>query len=246
MTRAASLAQQPRYQLIKKDILSRIHSGELKPGDRLESENEIGSSYGVSRLTAQRALRELVSEGLVRRVQGSGSFVAPVSSAFSLIEVRDLVEEIRARGGVPRSDVLIQRRCIPPPKVLELLEFADGQEVFQAQIVQLMDDIPVALEERFVHPEVFTDFLEQDFTAASVFRYLSTRSVLGEIENVVSAVLPDRRTGQLLEIAAGEPCILLQRRNWWRGRPITLTRITYAGQRQALASRYKPFGAQRP
>ena len=244
MTAAATFADPPRYRVIKRDILARIHSGELRPGDRLESENEIGNSYGVSRLTAQRALRELVSEGLVRRVQGSGTFVASPSPAFSLIEVRDLVEEIRARGGEPYSDVLIQRRCVPPPEILELLEFADGQDVFHAQIVQTMDGVPVALEERFLHPDVFTDFLAQDFRLTSVFRYLTTRSVLGEIENVVHAVLPDRHTAQQLEIAPGEPCILLQRRNWWRGRPITLTRITFAGQRQALASRYKPFGDQ--
>lgn len=238
---APALAEPPRYRVIKDGILARIRSGELKPGDKLESENEIGNRYGVSRLTAQRALRELVSEGLVRRVQGSGTFIAPPSPAFSLIEVRDLVEEIRARGGDPRSEVLIQRRCVPAPEVLQLIEMEAGQDVFQTQIVQSMDGVPVALEERFARPDVYPDFLEQDFVGTTVFRYFASRSALGDIENVVHAILPDRRTSHLLDIAAGEPCLHLQRRNWWHGRVVTLTRITYAGQRQALASRYKPF-----
>ena len=231
----------PLHVRIKRSVLAQIRSGEYKPGDRIASENELGARFGASRPTVQRALRDLVSEGLLRRVQGSGTFVTPASLSFSLLEVHDLGEQIRAHGGAARSEVLIQRRRVADPEVTELLELEPGTEVFHAVILQVADEIPVAHEERFARVDIFTDFLEQDFSVISVFAYFASRSVLEEIENVVRAISPDRRLAQLLEINSGEPCLHLQRRNWWQGRAVTLTRITYAGIRQALASRYKPL-----
>jgi GntR family transcriptional regulator, histidine utilization repressor len=232
----------PRHRQIRDSILAQVRSGALRPGDRIRSENELASEFHVSRLTVQRAVRDLVAEGLLRRVQGSGTFLNAPGGGFPLVEVRDLVEEIRARGGEPHSDVLIQRRIAADNDLRPLLELAEGAEVFQAAIVQYMDDVPVAYEERFAVPEVYADFLEQDFSRISVFQYFASRSVLEDIENVVRAVMPDKRVAQLLEIAADDPCIHLQRRNWWQGKAVTLTRITYAGSRQALSSRYRPIG----
>lgn len=232
----------PAYKRIKNDLVSRIEGGSLKPEDRTPSEHELARHYRVSRLTVQRAMRELVSEGVLRRIQGSGTFVTTMPHRFALVEVRDVVEEIRALGGAPRSEVLMQRRCTVPNEIRELLELAQDEEVFNVAIVQSLDDEPVAYEERWAVREVFPDFLEQDFIRTTVFTYFASRSALEEVDTVVSAVRPTPRTAQLLAIEADEPCIRVQRRNHYRGRWITLTRITYAGSRQVLASRYKPAG----
>ena len=232
---------QPRYLQIKNAILEKIQSGTLQPDDKISSEHKLAKQYSVSRLTVQRAIRELVSEGLLRRVQGSGTFVNAFTHRFSLIEVRDVVDEISRLGGKPSSEVLLQRRVVPPPEIDELLELDEGQEVFHVAVLQSMDGVPVAHEERFAVVDVYSDFLEQDFTKRSVFDYLAARSVLEDIENIVAAVHVDRRLANLLEIDVGEPCIRVQRRNWYGGQCVTLTRITYAGSRQVLASRYRPY-----
>jgi GntR family histidine utilization transcriptional repressor len=67
----------PRHTEIKTYLLDRMRSGALKPDDKTESENELARRFSVSRLTVQRAIRELVAEGRLTRVQGSGTFVAP-------------------------------------------------------------------------------------------------------------------------------------------------------------------------
>lgn len=231
----------PQYKLIRNNLVARIRSGELRPGDRVESENALGARYGVSRLTVQRAIRELVSEGILRRVQGSGTFVSSGAPGFPLVEVRDLVEEIRARGSQPATEVLVQRRYLPDETDRALMELEPGASLFHALLLVSSDGVPVALEDRQALPEVYPDFLEQDFARTSIFAYFASRSVLEDIENVVTAILPDRRVAQLLEIETTEPCLHVQRRNWYRGRCVTLTRVTYAGRRQALRSRYRPF-----
>ena len=232
---------QPRYLQIKNDILHQIQTGDLQPEDRIPSEHQLCKQFHVSRLTVQRAIRELVSEGLLRRAQGSGTFVTNFTHRFSLIEVRDVVEEIRRLGGKATTEVLLHRRVAPHEDVQKLLEIEPGAEVFHVALVQSMDDEPVAYEERFVVLDVYADFLDQDFSKRSVFNYLANRSVLEDVENIVSAVLADKRMVVVLEIDAAEPCIRVQRRNWYKGQCVTLTRITYAGSRQVLASRYRPY-----
>jgi GntR family histidine utilization transcriptional repressor len=231
---------EPRYLQIKNDLLEEIQSGALLPDDRIPSEHKLAKKYAVSRLTVQRAIRELVSEGLLRRAQGSGTFVNKFTHRFSLVEVRDVGEEIARLGGNASSEVLLQRRYTPPPEIDELLELDPGQEVFHVAVLQSMDGVPVAHEERFAVVDVYPDLLDQDFSKRSVFDYLAARSILEDIENIVSAVHVDKRLANLLEINIDEPCVRLQRRNWYKGQCVTLTRITYAGTRQVLGSRYKP------
>lgn len=232
---------QPRYLQIKEDILDKIQTGVLQPDDRIPSEHTLAKEFGVSRLTVQRAIRELVSVGLLRRAQGSGTFVTNFTHRFSLVEVRDVVDEIARLGGSPSTEVLLHRRLSPKPEIDELLEQQPGTEVFHVALLQSMDGEPVAHEERFAIVDVYPDFLDQDFSKRSVFDYLAARSALGEIENIVSAVHVDKRLASLLEIDQNEPCIRVQRRNWYRGQCVTLTRITYAGTRQVLGSRYTPY-----
>ena len=64
--------EKPRYQQLKEMIIGRIMSGELQPRDRVPSENELVDAMKVSRMTANRALRELTDEGYVDRVAGRG------------------------------------------------------------------------------------------------------------------------------------------------------------------------------
>lgn len=232
---------QPRYLKIKNEILERIQSGRLQADDRIPSEHELAKKYSVSRLTVQRAIRELVSEGLLRRKQGSGTFVTDQTHRFSLIEVRDVVDEIRQLGGTPGTEILLQRKFVPHSDVADLLEIEEGQEVFHIALLQSMDGEPVAHEERFAIIDVYPDFLEQNFMKRSVFEYLAARSSLQEIENRVAAVHVDKRLAGLLEIEQTEPCLRIRRRNWYQGQCVTLTRITYAGTRQVLGSKYKPF-----
>src|SRR5580658_3552762 len=67
----------PKYQRILIELRRSISAGQVKPGDRLPSENELGGRFSVSRLTVQRALKELQIEGLVDRRAGSGTYVLP-------------------------------------------------------------------------------------------------------------------------------------------------------------------------
>ena len=88
----------PLYARVKDHILGNIRSGAWAPGQRVPSENELVESFGISRMTANRALRELMAEGFLSRVPGVGTFVREAPALSSLVELRNIAEEIAQRG----------------------------------------------------------------------------------------------------------------------------------------------------
>src|ERR1700753_1469231 len=96
----------PAYQGIKDFILARIHAGEWSEGDQVPSENELAREFNVARMTVNRALRELTSEQVLTRVQGSGTFVARPKYESTLVAIRSLFDGIVARGHRYHAKVL--------------------------------------------------------------------------------------------------------------------------------------------
>ena len=239
VTEATMEAKLPRYMVIKNHILDQIRSGELSPKDKTESENALAGRFRVSRLTAQRAVRELVAEGRLSRVQGSGTFVTPKPKGFSLFEVQDLAEEVRLQGGDPQTDVLIQRQLVPEENVRKLMELEEGEAAFEAILLRRNGETPVEIEDRYAHRDVFPDFLEHDFSKESIYDYLASATTLGTLETSLSAITPYPLTCQRLELNSGDPCLHLERRNRVDGKVVTLSRFTFAGSRFNLSSIYK-------
>ncbi len=71
-------AREPKYQTVIDWITKEIADGRLKPGDRLMSEEKMGREFGLCRQTIRRATQELVRQGIVTRVQGSGTYVGGI------------------------------------------------------------------------------------------------------------------------------------------------------------------------
>ena len=233
--------QEPIYQIIQSYLVKQITSGALLPGQKMPSENELASTFNVSRLTVQRAVRELVSRGLVTRQRGSGTYVSLQPWHFSLLEVRDMAAQIRARGGTPVRRVLCQEARPASRDIAERLQVPIEEEVYHASILASDKATPIAIVDRWSVTDLFPDFLVQDFTKTTVFSYWASKTSLDEVELSVAAILPDSSQMELLDIGASEPCVQLHRSNRVAGRVITYTRITYAGSRMDLTSRYRPM-----
>lgn len=85
--------KEPKYQNIKRFIMDGIRDGLYKPGDKLPSESELIDRFETSHITVRRAMTDLVSEGIVYRIQGKGSFVMPLAEDESEIVVSHLLFE---------------------------------------------------------------------------------------------------------------------------------------------------------
>ena len=231
-------APEPLYAQVKQWILAYIDDGSWRAGHKIPSENQLVRRLGVSRMTVHRALRELTQEGRLQRVHGVGSFVAEPPHHASLIEIRNIADEIRQDGGQHRAVVCRQRRIAADDAVAERLEIAIGTEVFHVILVHHRNELPIQLEERYVAADLVPDFLDIDFSVLTPSEHLLAAIRPDEMEHVVQAIQPDAETCARLAIVAGEPCLRLARRTWHGDRIVTWARLTYPSSRYDLGARY--------
>lgn len=230
---------QPLYAQVKDHILGHIRSGEWAPGQRVPSENELVGSFGISRMTANRALRELSADGYLARVPGVGTFVRPMPARSSLVELRNIADEIQLRGHVHSARLDSSREVMAGPVMTEQFELDAPAQLFHIRLVHSENGQPVQLEDRYVNPLMAPEFLAQDFTATTPTSYLIRTVPVDELEHTVEAVMPDPHQRRLLEIEASEPCLSLHRRSWSKGQVVTVALLLYPASRHALHSRYR-------
>ena len=231
-------APEPIYQQIKKTIQQRIASGEWPPGQKLPSENELVGALEVSRMTINRALRELTQEGLIKRVHGIGSFVAETPRHASLIELQDIALEIARDGKQHRSWILHQGTIVTDVQIAAQLELPAGSAAFHLSAVHYQDELPIQLESRYVNPATMPHFMEQDFNQITATAYLLEQFKPDEMEHRVSAMMPDIQVCELLAMHSGQPCLQLTRRTWHQQQVVTYVTLTYPGDRYELGARY--------
>nr|WP_225168405.1 histidine utilization repressor [Ensifer sp. IC4062] len=229
-----ALGPVPRYEAVKQFIRSRIESGEWPANHRIPSENDIVADLGVSRMTANRALRELASEGAITRVQGVGSFVAAHKGSTALLEVRNIADEIRERGHRHTSRLTLLEVGPASPEIGDALGLPTGARVFHSIMVHCEEEVPIQIEDRFVNPTVCPNYMAQDFSAMTPNAYLTLVAPITRTEQIVEAVLPKPWECKLLAIGRNEPCLMIRRRTWWETATVTTARLLYPGTRYRL------------
>ena len=230
------------YEQVKQHITRKIQDGSWPAGHRLPSENELVAQFGISRMTVNRALRELVEQGRIVRVAGVGSFVAEDKPQSTLLQIANIASEIQARGHDYSFQLLAVERIAASTDVAAWLDVRAGESVFHTVCLHLEDGVPVQLEDRYVNPRVVPDFMDQDLAATPPSEYLVRHVPFDQIEHLVDAVLPTVEQALRLAMPAAEPCLLLTRRTWTRTVPVTLVRCLHPASRYRLGSRFRADG----
>lgn len=229
----------PLYRAIKKYVVDNIESGEWVPGCRIPSESEIVKIVGASRMTVNRALRELSSEGRLTRVQGVGTFVAHPPAQVTLLSIRSIDDEIAERGGVHSCRIVTKEQRQAPVAVARALEISTYAPVFHVVLLHSCDGQPVQIEDRFVNPITAPDLLDQDFTTTTPSKYLLGLLPVTEVEHNIEARLADESECQLLDISLAAPVLEFRRRTWSGSRVVTSVALVSAGSETYLGGRFK-------
>ncbi len=228
----------PLYKKVKNHIMAQIESGDLKPHEKISSENQLVKMFGISRMTVNRAVRELTDDGYLVRLAGIGTFVAEPKAQSHLLEVHDIADEIRARGHHYSREIMIHDYTAVKTDILSRMSLPTAASVFHCQILHFEQYMPIQLENRYVNPNVFPDFGSVDLTIVSPYEYLMAEAPMQRAEHVVSAITPKNTVREALTLKESEPCLLLERRTWVKEQVATYVQLYHPGSRYSLKDQF--------
>lgn len=152
---------QPKYEVIKQDIIRKINTGEFEPGKKIYSEGELKKIYSVSSTTVVRALQDLVLEGYLIRRQGEGTYVRRnlrhkrvyFDELGPLIEKKSkaIVKEV-----TERTTTKIHHNIVHA-EVAKKLNLKKDTKLVQIVQLGMLDDLIWKIQIRYVAEEMLTD-----------------------------------------------------------------------------------------
>jgi len=209
----------PRYLSLADDLRSQINRGELAPGDRLPSEAELANQYGFSRGTVVKAIELLVSEGVVNRQQGSGSFVSKRSLHRRAGRLLSFAETAHQDGhrteqkllSIEKAEPSVAREFGAPPQSMDMkrLRTIDGTACTIHHSI-----IPHSVYRRFFESKDEREalFEDPDFSLYALFEEIGFP--VHEARERVTARLGDEREIELLGMEKGAPVIVVFRMSY--------------------------------
>jgi len=225
-----------KFTIIKEHICKKIESGQWLQNSKVPSENVLAEQFSVSRMTARRALQDLTEQGLLVRSQGAGTFVATFKSQSSLLEIRNIADEIQDRGHEYRAEQLILRASSVNEELSILLGVKENDIVFYSEVLHFENNEPIQLEQRYVNSKLVPNYLAQNFAKITPHEYLSTEAPLTEATHEIEAVLAKKEICLLLTIEAKTPCLQVKRRTWSSQGVVSLAVLTAPGNKYRLGS----------
>ena len=229
----------PAYEQVKAFVRQRIASGEWRSGDRVPSEAALMRQFGISRMTANRAICELAVEGMVDRVQGSGTRVAELHRILSRLAIRDIREEVVERGHVLGTEVVLLVEEEASTGVARSLGLSLREHVYHSVLVHSENGVPIQYEDRYVNPVAAPGYLQADLTLTSPTAYLLRHAPLTEASYEIEACLPTAAEARRLGITRASPCLAMMRRTISGANVASVARLLYPGARYSFAGRFQ-------
>lgn len=218
----------PKHAQLR-DILRRMAEQELPPGSPIPSERDLAQRYGVSRITVRAAVGQLVTEGLLTRAKGRGTFTARRRMDVQLY-LESFTDDMRRRGLTPATEVLARTEQVPPPEAAAALGLPPGEPACRLVRLRLADGVPLAVERGWYNPRVVPGLDRHDLDTSLYTLIADTYGVqLDHARQTVWAEGADPATAKLLGIRPGGSVLVFRRVSSSRGRPVEDMTSWYRG-----------------
>lgn len=228
------------HRRILEDVEGKILSGEWPPGHRIPFEHELTEQYQCSRMTVNKAIMELVKRGLIERRRKSGSYVTHPHAQSAVLEIHDIRLEVESLGLPYRYErrMRTDRAARAPDR--RLMELPESARLAEISALHFAGPQPFCLEDRLINLAAVPEAAGESFDDIAPGAWLISRVPWSAAEHRIRAVGADARAAELLAIAPGTPCLVVERRTWSGGIYITHVRLTYPGDKHELVAEFAP------
>ncbi len=217
----------PLYQQLQRALREAIETRLIGPDDALPPERDIAEDFHISRITVRKAIDGLVSEGLLVRRQGAGTFVcARVEKNFS--KLTSFSEDMQARGRTPRSVWVRKAEGSVTPEEALTLRSSPGTPVYRFHRIRYADDAPMCIEYATVLASCLPSLDAVESSLYEALERAGNRPV--RALQRLRAVLFSAEQAKLLQIHERDAGLLVERVGFLKdGRAVEFTQSYFRG-----------------
>lgn len=201
----------PLYRQIANQMKEEITKETWLKGEAIPTEAKLSKTYGVSRVTIRQAIKLLVQEGLLYKIQGSGTYVSDNKFEHNIYSLRGFTEEMHALNKPTRNKVLTFSLTKPDARIQQILGLEDGEEVFFVRRQRYVEETPLVVENTYLPVKLFPD-LSYELMEGSKYEYIEKvkQMKIKESFQEVLPLMPDEEIKSLLHLKESIPIIKVQ------------------------------------
>lgn len=230
----------PIHQRILADIRGRIVSGTWPPGHRIPFEHELTREYNCSRMTVNKALSQLARSGLIERRRKSGSFVKRPQSQAAILEIHDIGTEVRALRLSYRYELVGRLVRAAARADRTRIAVAIGSPLLELTCLHFAGVDPFCHEERLISLETVPEAEAESFAQTAPSAWLLSKVPWSAAEHAIFAIAVQEPVASRLRVPEDKASLVIERRTWTDGKPVTQVRLTYPGDSHRLVARFTP------
>lgn len=232
------MAIKPLFEEIKDFIKNKIENGVYKNGDKIPTEMELAKTFNTSRQTVNKALRDLVLDDIIERFPRSGSFVKEKISQTSILDLRNIADEIIERGNSYTSELVSLTEIKANEKISKILHVVKDQKIYISQMIHKENGVPVRFDTRYIKPSSCKNYINQAFTNITPAEFLLKNCPVEKVENCIEAIMVKEEIQEYLEISKLEPCLKISRIVTSKGKIASFSKLYYPSSRYKLNSTF--------
>ena len=202
---------------LKSIIKEMIESGELKEGDVLLPEREICKEQEISRMTVNKAINSLVSEGVLYRKQGKGTFVSQKKKKYQFNNVKGFTEVMKSRGIDIRTDIVKFEILNPDEIIMEKLGISDKREnVYKIKRIRYIENNPFGYEIAYIPEKVCGGMTKGMLDDNSLYKILENEYgyKVARVEQIIDPIQVDAKVSEKLHCEKGRLALSIQRTSY--------------------------------
>lgn len=232
--------QGPIWLQIRRTLMAEIHSGRWPPGTRIPAEMDLTEHFQTSRMTVNKAIQSLASEGVLQRRRKIGTVVSERAQERPVFEIWDTADVI-IRSGAEYGYRLLKREIVKDdPAKRALLNVSSKTQLMWIRCVHFADGKPFQLEERLVNIDAAPEIVSQPLDTLGAGPWLISHVPWTQAEHMISACEAGPAEAAALDLRVGSACLVVERRTWNGELPVTLARLWHPGAQHRLFGRFEP------
>ena len=224
----------PLYYQLKNIIAELIENEELKPHDPIPPERELCEYHNVSRMTVNKAIVNLVNEGLVYREQGRGTFVSTPKEKHPLSDLLGFTEDMHRRGFQVSTKLIYFGKKLVTKRMQADLSLSDGQEVFEIRRLRYVDEEPHAIETAYLPVFLCPTLTVEKLENHSMYELLAWEYQLEmsyAYQSIEPVIITDYES-DILQVKKNSLALMFSRRTYLKDNtPMELTKSIYRSDR---------------